>query len=497
MLDLTFTEPTPKTIAGATGEWELVIGMEIHAQVASNAKLFSGASTQFGAEPNSNVSFVDAAMPGMLPVINRECVYQAIRTGLGLKAQINLTSVFDRKNYFYADLPKGYQITQDTTPICTGGGVNIRLSDGSERIIRLTRIHMEEDTGKSLHDLDPFHTLIDLNRAGVPLLEIVSEADFRSGEEAYQYLSEVRKLVRYLDISDGNMEEGSLRCDVNISVRPVGQERFGTKVEVKNMNSFRNLGRAIDFEYERQVGLLEEGQEIISETRTFDADGCFTASMRTKEALNDYRYFPDPDLPPLVLSEEWIKEVAEQMPTLPRVLYRKFMEVYQLPSYDAALLTETREMAAWYESLCKSSKYFKAASNWIMGPVRSYMNEHGIDFSNFPLAPESLAQLIDMVEDGQVSFSSASQKIFPELILRPGVLPNAIAQQLNLIQESDVSFLVPLAEEVLAKNPEKVAEFKSGKKGLLGFFMGELMKKSQGKADPKVATQILNELLAN
>lgn len=478
-------------------KYQLVVGLEVHAQLATASKLFAADASSFGEKSNTQVSVISLGHPGTLPKVNLQAVNFAVRMGLACACRINRVSSFDRKNYFYPDLPKGYQITQDKAPICLDGQVAVTLEDGLECLVQLNRIHLEEDAGKLIHSPERAESWVDFNRAGTALIEIVTEPCIRSAEEAVAFLTEIRKLVMYLGICDGNMEEGSLRCDANISVRRRGETTLGKKVEVKNMNSFRNLGRAIDFEFERQVNMLENGEEIISETRTFDADGCFTASMRTKEALNDYRYFPDPDLPPLVLSEEWIKEVAEQMPTLPRVLYHKFKEVYQLPSYDATLLTETREMAAWYESLCKCSKHFKAASNWIMGPIRSYMNEHGITFSNFPLAPESLAQLIDMVEDGQVSFSSASQKIFPELILRPEVLPSEIALQLNLIQESDVSFLVPLAQEVLAKNPEKVAEFKSGKKGLLGFFMGELMKNSKGKADPKVATQLLSELLAN
>jgi aspartyl-tRNA(Asn)/glutamyl-tRNA(Gln) amidotransferase subunit B len=301
----------------------------------------------------------------------------------------------------------------------------------------------------------------------------------------------------YLEICDGTMEEGSLRCDANVSVRLRGTETLGKKVEVKNMNSFRNLGHAIDFEYQRQVGLLELGHEIISETRSFDADGGFTSSMRTKEELNDYRYFPDPDLPPVLLTEEWIQSVSAQLPALPNALYRKFIATYGLPRYDAALLTESKEVATWFEALCTKTKFYKAASNWMMGPIKSYLNETGTSFLTFPLEVEVVAQLIALVEEGQVSFSVASQKIYPELILNPTVTPLAIAQQLNLIQESDASYLVPLAKEVLLENPDKVKEFKSGKKGLLGLFMGELMKKSGGKADPKVASRIFSELLAN
>jgi len=338
---------------------------------------------------------------------------------------------------------------------------------------------------------------VDFNRAGTALIEIVTEPCIRSSEEAVAFLAEIRKLVMYLEICDGTMEEGSLRCDANVSIRLRGMETLGKKVEVKNMNSFRNLGHAIDFEYQRQVGLLELGQEIVSETRSFDADGGFTSSMRTKEELNDYRYFPEPDLPHLLLTEDWIDSVNAQLPALPIALYRKFIANYGLPRYDAALLTESKEAATWFEALCTKTEHYKAASNWMMGPIKSYLNETGTSFLTFPLGVEVVAQLIALVEEGQVSFSVASQKIYPELIRNPTVTPLAIAEQLNLIQESDASYLVPLAKEVLLENPDKVKEFKSGKKGLLGLFMGELMKKSGGKADPKVASRIFSELLAN
>jgi len=420
-----------------------------------------------------------------------------VRMGLACQCTISRRSSFDRKNYFYPDLPKGYQITQDKEPICIGGRVPFFLENGSELEVQLNRIHLEEDAGKLIHAPGKEASWVDFNRAGTALIEIVTEPCIRSSEEAVAFLAEIRKLVMYLEICDGTMEEGSLRCDANVSVRLRGTETLGKKVEVKNMNSFRNLGNAIDFEYQRQVGLLELGQEIISETRSFDADGCFTSSMRTKEELNDYRYFPEPDLPPLFLTEEWIESVNAQLPALPNALYRKFIAAYGLPRYDAALLTESKEVATWFEALCAKTAHYKAASNWMMGPIKSYLNETGTSFASFPLYVEVVAQLIALVEEGQVSFSVASQKIYPELILNPSVTPLVIAQQLNLIQESDASYLVPLAKEVLLENPDKVKEFKSGKKGLLGLFMGELMKKSGGKADPKVASRIFSELLAN
>ena len=480
-----------------TDKYQLVVGLEVHAQLSTFSKLFAEDASSFGADPNTHVSVITLAHPGTLPKLNMRAVDYAVRMGLACQCTISRRSSFDRKNYFYPDLPKGYQITQDKEPICIGGRVPFFLEDGSELEVQLNRIHLEEDAGKLIHTPGKEASWVDFNRAGTALIEIVTEPCIRSSEEAVAFLAEIRKLVMYLEICDGTMEEGSLRCDANVSVRLRGTETLGKKVEVKNMNSFRNLGNAIDFEYQRQVGLLELGQEIISETRSFDADGCFTSSMRTKEELNDYRYFPEPDLPPLFLTEEWIESVNAQLPALPIALYRKFIAAYGLPRYDAALLTESKEVATWFEALCAKTAQYKAASNWMMGPIKSYLNETGTSFVSFPLHVEVVAQLIALVEEGQVSFSVASQKIYPELILNPTVTPLEIAQRLNLIQESDASYLVPLAKEVLLENPDKVKEYKSGKKGLLGLFMGELMKKSGGKADPKVASRIFSELLAN
>ena len=480
-----------------TDKYQLVVGLEVHAQLATSSKLFAGDANNFGAQANTQVSVITLGHPGTLPKLNIRALEFAVRMGLACESQISRKSSFDRKNYFYPDLPKGYQITQDKEPICIGGNVFLTMEDGSEREIRLNRIHLEEDAGKLIHSPEREESWVDYNRAGTALIELVTEPCLRSSEEAVLFLAEIRKMVMYLGICDGNMEEGSLRCDANVSVRLQGSETLGKKVEIKNMNSFRNLGRAIDFEYERQVGLLEVGQDIVSETRTFDADRGVTASMRTKEELNDYRYFPEPDLPPVILTEKWIEKIKAELPALPRAIYHKFREVYGLPRYDAALLTETKEAAGWFESLSAQTPHYKAASNWMMGPIKSYLNETGTTYSNFPVAVEAITQLIALVEEGKVSFSVASQKIFPELLRHPDVTPLSIAQGLNLIQESDGSFLLPLAKEVLLENPGKVAEYRTGKKGLLGFFMGELMKKSQGKADPKVATQILSELLAN
>lgn len=476
-------------------KYTAVIGLEVHAQLLTKSKMYSSDSTEYGSLPNTNVSVITLGHPGTLPRVNKKAVEYAIKMGLACNAEITRESVFARKNYFYPDLPKGYQITQDKSPICKGGFVAVKTKDGQEKDVHLTRIHMEEDAGKSMHLAEETDTLVDFNRAGVPLIEIVTEPDIRSSEEAYAFLTEVRKLVKYLDICDGNMEEGSMRCDANISVMLKGAKQFGTKVEVKNMNSIRNVQRAIRHEIERQILLLEEGKTFFSETRTFDAATGTTASMRTKEELNDYRYFPEPDLSPLVVSDEWLKKIQSEIPSLPHELYEKFVEEYKLPDYDAAVLTDTKEIALFFEQLCEKTNNYKAASNWVMGPVKSHLNELTLHISQFPVTPEKLAELIQLVEDGKVSFSVASQKIYPEILNGAGQSPLQIAKDMNLIQQSDFDSIQPIIDEVLESLPQKVAEYKSGKKGLLGLFMGEVMKKSKGKADPRVASELLKERL--
>lgn len=478
-------------------KYQLVVGLEVHAQLLTESKMYASDSNEYGNLPNTLISVITLGHPGTLPKVNKKAVEYAIKMGLACQSEITRYNVFARKNYFYPDLPKGYQITQDKGPICVGGVVPIELADGTEKVIRLNRVHMEEDAGKSMHLAGETDTLVDFNRAGTPLVEIVSEPDMRSPEEAYAFLTEIKKLVKYLDICDGNMEEGSLRCDANVSVMLKGAKEYGKKVEVKNMNSFRNVARAIEHEHERIIGLLEAGQEVISETRTFDATTGTTASMRTKEDLNDYRYFPEPDLSPVVISEEWLHSVRTTMPALPRELYRKFVDVFGLPAYDAGVLSDAKEIALWFDALCAETKNYKAASNWMMGPVKSYLNELTLHIDEFPIKPQTLAELIALVDAGKVSFSVASQRIYPELLKATGESPLAIAQRLNLIQESDEGSLKPIVESVLAENEAKVAEYRSGKKGLMGMFMGEVMKKSKGKADPKVATRILTELLEN
>ena len=476
-------------------KYQLVIGLEVHAQLLTESKMFASDANQYGNLPNTLISVITLGHPGTLPKVNKKAVEFAVRMGLACNSEITRYNIFSRKNYFYPDLPKGYQITQDKGPICVGGVVPIELADGSVKEVQLNRVHMEEDAGKSIHLAGETDTLVDYNRAGTPLVEIVTEPDLRTAEEAYVFLTEIKKLVKYLDICDGNMEEGSLRCDANVSVMLKGASEYGKKVEVKNMNSFRNVSRAIEHEHERIIGLLEAGIEVVSETRTFDANTGLTASMRTKEDLNDYRYFPEPDLSPVVISEEWLQSVKASMPALPRDLYRKFVDVYELPTYDSALLSETKEVALWFDSLCTKTKNYKAASNWIMGPMKSFLNESNLHIDEFPIQQEVLAQLIALVDAGHVSFTVASQKIYPELLNASGETPLAIAHRLNLIQESDANSLKPIVESVLANNAAKVAEYRSGKKGLMGMFMGEVMKNSNGKADPKVATRILIELL--
>lgn len=476
-------------------KYEAVIGLEVHAQLLTKSKAFCGDSTEYGAEPNTQVSVISLAHPGTLPRHNKKAIEFAIKMGLAVGSTIREVNHYARKNYFYADLPKGYQITQDKTPICTGGSVKIKLKDGRIKNVGITRIHMEEDAGKSMHDQDIYDTLVDFNRAGVPLIEVVSEPDIRSADEAYQYLTEIRKLVRYLDICDGNMEEGSLRCDANVSVRLKGAEKFGTKVEVKNMNSISNVKRAIEFEIIRQIDDLEAGKTLTTETRSFDASKGITFSMRTKEAANDYRYFPEPDLPPLIVGRAWIDEIHAQMPALPDELHNLYTTKYQLNDYDASVLTDTKEVALYFNKVVEHTTNYKAAANWVMGNIKSYLNENAIDINDFTLPAPAIAALIQLIDEGKISHSAASQKVFPVLVNNPDKSPLQIAEELNILQESDSGFLQEVIKAALAKFPEKVTEYKAGKESLLGLFMGEVMKQSKGKADPKLASQLLKEYL--
>lgn len=478
-------------------KYQLVIGLEVHAQLLTESKMFAADANEYGKAPNTQISAITLGHPGTLPKVNRKAIAFAIKMGLACNSEITRHNVFARKNYFYPDLPKGYQLTQDKGPICVGGTVPVQLPDGTKKEVILNRVHMEEDAGKSIHLANEPDTLVDFNRAGTPLIEIVTEPVLTSPEEAYAFLTEVKKLVKYLDICDANMEEGSLRCDANVSVMLKGATELGKKVEVKNMNSFRNVFRAIEHEHERLIGLIEAGEEVISETRTFDADKGTTASMRTKEDLNDYRYFPEPDLSPVVISDEWLNAVRATMPILPRELHKKFVGEFGLPDYDASFLTEFKGVALWFDELCSKTKNYKAASNWMMGPVKSSLSDPNVNIGQYPISHGALATLIALVEGGKVSYTAAAQHVFPELLKSENESPIEIAQRLNLIQESDESSLKPIVEEVLAANAMKVKEYKSGKKGLMAMFMGQVMKKSQGKADPKVATKLLTELLQN
>lgn len=476
--------------------YEVVIGLEVHAQLLTQTKAYSSDLNAYGSAPNTNISAITLGHPGTLPVMNRKTIDFAIRLGLACGCNIAPQQHFARKNYFYPDLPKGYQITQDTTPICTGGQILIRTEDGGQKAIGLTRIHMEEDAGKSIHDVDVYDTLVDLNRAGTPLLEIVSEPDLRSSSEAYNYLTEVRKLLRYLDICDGNMEEGSMRCDANVSVRLKGATTFGTKVEVKNMNSIRNVQRAIEFEVTRQIEALENGESLTQETRAFDALKGSTISMRTKEAANDYRYFPEPDLPPITVSQEQIAAISKEMPALPNALFERYTKTYGLSDYDAYNITDQKGLALYYEALIAVTKNYKAAANWLMGEVKSYLNEQGVDISKFPIAAERIAALIQLIDQGKISNSIAAQRVFPALFDSQDS-PLQIAERLNLIQSSDSGVIEGFVAEVIAQNPSEVERYRNGEKQLIGFFMGQLMKVSGGKADPKAANGILRQQLDN
>lgn len=474
-------------------KYEMVIGLEVHVQLNTLTKIFAADENAYGAEPNSHISPITLGLPGTLPKFNGAVLEKAIKMGLACHCQISPVNHFARKNYFYADLPKGYQISQDKLPICTGGYVEIEVN-GEAKKIALTRIHMEEDAGKNNHELDPEYSLIDLNRAGVPLIEIVSEPDIRSSEEAYAYLTEIRKLVRFLDICDGNMEEGSMRCDANISIRLKGDTHYNTRVEVKNMNSIRNVKRAIENEVRRQTDLVESGGILVQETRSFNqADGS-SFPLRGKEHAHDYRYFPEPDLPPVLVSESMIEKVRASMPALPKELAQRFTSVYSLPKYDAHVLSDDKETAEYFQELVRYTSNYKAAANWIMGEIRSHLKDKNISLSEFPLSPAKIAEIIALSDEGKIS-STGARNIFHEFLRNPDQSALAVAEAFNLLQSSDSDELSKWAEEVLAQFPDKVQEYKKGKKGNINLFMGAVMKLSKGKADPKQTTAILETLL--
>ncbi len=479
-------------IQGETGDWEVVIGLEVHAQVISKAKLFSGAATAFGADPNTQVSLVDAAFPGMLPVINAYCVEQAVRTGLGLKAKINMTSVFSRKNYFYADLPSGYQISQFDLPIIGEGTVYLDMADGSTRAIGIERLHLEQDAGKSLHDQHPSKSFIDLNRAGVALMEIVSKPDLRSPEEVGAYLKKLRSIMRYLGTCDGNMEEGSMRCDCNVSVRKVGEQGFRTRCEIKNVNSVRFAMQAIEYEANRQIDIYESNGTIRQETRSFDSVRCETNSMRSKEQAHDYRYFPDPDLLPLVLDPAMVERVKSTLPELPDEKKERFMTGFGLSAYDAGVMVADQTTADFFEAVA-SGRDAKMAANWVMGDFFAAMNRTGHTIDNPPVSAADLGALIDLIADNTIS-GRIAKEVF-ELMVETGKAPAVIVEEKGLRQVTDTGAIEAAIEDVLAKNADKVAEYKSGKDKLFGFFVGNVMKATQGKANPALVNDILKAKL--
>jgi len=497
MLDLTYEAPKPKIIAGAKHDWELVIGMEVHAQVSSNAKLFSGASTAFGAEPNSNVAFVDAAMPGMLPVINEYCVEQAVRTGLGLKADINLVSAFDRKNYFYPDLPQGYQISQLYHPIVGEGEVLVELGDGTARMVRIERIHMEQDAGKSIHDMDPNMSFVDLNRTGVCLMEIVSRPDIRGPEEAAAYIAKLRQIMRYLGTCDGNMQNGNLRADVNVSVCLPGQyekymetqdfSHLGTRCEIKNMNSMRFIQQAIEYEARRQIAIVEAGGEIDQETRLYDPDKGETRSMRSKEEAHDYRYFPDPDLMPLEIEQAWVDDIAAKLPELPDDKKARFISDFGLSDYDASVLTAEVESAAFFEKAAEG-RDGKLAANWVINELFGRLKKEDHDITESPVSPEQLGGIVDLITKGDIS-GKIAKDLF-EIVYTEGGDPAEIVEKRGMKQVTDTGAIESAVDEVIAANPAQVEKAKQNPK-LAGWFVGQVMKVTGGKANPKSVNEIV------
>src|SRR5436305_5276551 len=477
-------------IKGATGDWEVVIGMEVHAQVSSNAKLFSGAATEFGGAPNDHVSLVDAAMPGMLPVINAECVRQAVRTGLGLKAQINMKSVFDRKNYFYPDLPQGYQISQYKSPIVGEGEVIVDLPDGESVTVGIERLHLEQDAGKLLHERHPTYSYVDLNRSGVALMEIVSKPDIRSSEQAKAYLTKLRSILRYLGTCDGDMEKGNLRADVNVSVRKPGAP-LATRCEIKNLNSIRFIGQAIEYEARRQIEILEDGGGIEQETRLFDPAKGETRSMRNKEEAHDYRYFPDPDLLPLELTADYVEDLRAHLPELPDEKKARFVRDYGLSGYDAGVLVAERETAAFFEDVAKG-RDAKVAANWVINELAGRLNKEGRDVAASPVSASQLGVILDLISAGTIS-GKIAKDLF-EICWREGGDPRAIVQARGMQQVSDLSAIEPLVEELIAKNPDK-AEQARAKPALIGWFVGQVMKATDGKANPKAVNELLRTKL--
>ena len=472
-------------------EYEVVIGLEVHAQVLSESKLFSSAPTKFGAEPNTQVSLVDAAFPGMLPVINEFCIKQAVKTGIGLNAKINKKSIFDRKNYFYADLPQGYQISQYKNPIVGEGSIVLDLTTG-EKIVGIERLHLEQDAGKSIHDMDPQNTLVDLNRSGIALMEIVSKPDLRSLEEVNAYIKKLRSIMRYLGTCNGNMQEGSLRADVNVSVRKKGQKGFGTRCEIKNVNSIKFMQMAIDYEANRQVDVIEEGGTIDQETRLFDIKKNETRSMRSKEDAHDYRYFPDPDLLPLELSDKFINDLKKNIPELPDEKKKRFIEKFKLSPYEANILVSDIETSKYFEEVIEKSDV-KLSTNWITGELFALLNEKNLEISQNPISAKNLSKLINLIKDGTIS-GKIAKSVF-EIMADEGKDPQIIVEEKGLKQQSDPKEIEKLIDKVITNNPDKVKEYKSGKDKLFGFFVGQVMKISGGKANPQLVNEILKKKL--
>jgi aspartyl-tRNA(Asn)/glutamyl-tRNA(Gln) amidotransferase subunit B len=477
-------------------EFELVSGLEIHVQLNTQTKIFSADSAAFGAKPNAHISPVSLALPGALPKLNREVVAKAIKMGLALNCTINQTNFFDRKNYFYADLPKGYQITQDNRPICQNGYIDVILSNGDTSRIGINRIHLEEDAGKSLHDQDDQYSFVDLNRAGVPLIEIVTEPDIRSAEEASALLTELRKIVRHLDVSDGNMEEGSLRCDANISIREIGSTALGTRCEVKNLNSIRNVRRAMDFEFSRQVELVKAGGAIVQSTLNFDADKGTTSPMRSKEMANDYRYFPDPDLAPLVISDEWLQEIKATMPALPKEIMQQLISEYGINSTEATLLAEDADLLAYFREGITVVEQQKSFVNWLIGPIRAMLSDKNIQISSYTVLPQQLAAVINLTDQKKISQQAALQQLLPALEQGETKDVLQLAKALNLLIENNDDALGDYVDQVLVKYDAQVKAYKKGKKGVLGLFVGEVLKMAKGKADPQRVNALVQEKLS-
>jgi aspartyl-tRNA(Asn)/glutamyl-tRNA(Gln) amidotransferase subunit B len=481
--------------AVSPSEFELVSGLEIHVQLNTQTKIFSSDSASFGAKPNEHISAVSLALPGALPKLNKEVVAKAVRMGLALNCTINQLNFFDRKNYFYADLPKGYQITQDNKPICQNGYLNVTLSNGEEKRIGINRIHLEEDAGKSMHDQNDQYSYVDLNRAGVPLIEIVTEPDIRSSEEASALLTEMRKLVRHLNVSDGNMEEGSLRCDANISIREVGATEFGTRCEVKNLNSIRNVRRAMDFEFNRQKEVVANGGRIIQSTLNFDAEEGTTSPMRSKEEANDYRYFPDPDLPPVHISDEWLEQIKATMPELPSEISKRLVKDYGVNTSEATLLAEDIELLTYFNSALPIVKNTKSLVNWLTGSIRALLSEQEITISGFKVSPVQLADVINLVDNKKITQQIALQQLLPLIVNNAGADVNKLATEHSLLIEENSDELAGFVDQVLSKYEAQVQAYKKGKKGVLGLFVGEVMKLARGKADPQKINELLQEKL--